>query len=572
MRKLIFTSLFIFATSFLFAQEKDNLKTEEIVVEKPYTPTITDAFKVISNPSIDNSKTFQKEKVSYSIFSIPVASTFAPDKGKAKNMELGPKENIYQNYVSVGFGMYASPLIEAFVHTSTDKTNDFGIYVNHYSSNGGLDDEKLNTNFSTTAIDLYYKKIERYFDWQANAGLKRNQVNYYGLPENHLFTDEALNTIDEKQAYKNIYVGGKINFDESIFKGASVLLENFSDDYSNNELRFMVKPMVEFPIASEKITSEFLLDVVSGKFKNGYNTNAEVKNSFFNLGAFPNFEINRDNLSINLGAKLYYSNDLERKENNFYAYPNVTASVKVIDDVFILVAGVTGDLVQNTYKDFADENPYVSPTLNILQTDKQYNAFVGAKGKLASNVSYYFTLNQSNEKGKALYRLNEPLTDGTTTLNKAYQAGNSFGVVYDDVKTLQFSGGVTVEISKELNLSGVVSAANYDTTTENEPWNLPKLTAAITGDYQQEKWFAGAQLFLRGETKDLFQPVASSPITVTNEGYIDMNLKGGYHFSDRLTAFAKINNVLGSDYDQYTNYQVQPMVALAGITYKFDLK
>ena len=94
MRKLIFTSLFIFATSFLFAQEKDNLKTEEIVVEKPYTPTITDAFKVISNPSIDNSKTFQKEKVSYSIFSIPVASTFAPDKGKAKNMELGPKENI----------------------------------------------------------------------------------------------------------------------------------------------------------------------------------------------------------------------------------------------------------------------------------------------------------------------------------------------------------------------------------------------------------------------------------------------------------------------------------------------
>ena len=30
--------------------------------------------------------------------------------------------------------------------------------------------------------------------------------------------------------------------------------------------------------------------------------------------------------------------------------PNVTASFKLIDDVFILVAGATGDLVQNTYQ------------------------------------------------------------------------------------------------------------------------------------------------------------------------------------------------------------------------------
>ena len=580
MRKLLLTSLFIFAISFLFAQEKDKLKTEEIVVEKPYTPTITDAFKVNSNPSIDNSKATQKEKVSYSIFSIPVASTFAPDKGKAKNMERGPKESIYQNYVSVGFGMYMSPLIEAFIHTNTDKTNDFGIFVNHYSSNGGLDDVKLDNNFSTTNIDLYYKKIEKYYSWQANAGLKRNQVNYYGLPKNHLFTDAALNTIDEKQAYKNLYVGGKINFDESIFKGAAVKLETFSDEYNSSEFRFVAKPMVEFPIASEKITSEFLLDIVSGKFKNDYYTNSTIKNSFFNLGAFPNFEINRDNLSINLGAKLYYSNDLERKINEFYAYPNVTASVKIIDDVFILVAGLTGDLIQNTYNNFAEENPYVSPTLSILQTDKQYNAFVGAKGKLASNVSYHFTLNQSSEKGKALFKLNEPLTDGTIILEKAYQAGNSFGVVYDDVKTLQFLGGITVNISKELNLSGEVSAANYDTTIEEETWNLPKLTASISGDYQQKKWFAGAQLFLRGETKDLMQsfndPLSSyfptAPTIVKNDGYLDLNLKAGYNFSERLTAFAKINNALGSDYDQYTSYKVQPFVALAGITYKFDLK
>ena len=55
------------------------------------------------------------------------------------------------------------------------------------------------------------------------------------------------------------------------------------------------------------------------------------------------------------------------------------------------------------------------------------------------------------------------------------------------------------------------------------------------------------------------------------ESYIDLNINGGYIFSDRLSAFAKINNALGKKYFSYTNYQVQTMQILAGITYKFDL-
>ena len=55
--KLLITSFLILVTSVSFSQitkKKDTLKTEEITVEKPYAPTISDAFKVRSNPNIEN--------------------------------------------------------------------------------------------------------------------------------------------------------------------------------------------------------------------------------------------------------------------------------------------------------------------------------------------------------------------------------------------------------------------------------------------------------------------------------------------------------------------------------------
>jgi len=58
---------------------------------------------------------------------------------------------------------------------------------------------------------------------------------------------------------------------------------------------------------------------------------------------------------------------------------------------------------------------------------------------------------------------------------------------------------------------------------------------------------------------------------VKNDSYLDLNLNGGYLFSDRLTAFAKINNAFSQKYHTVVNYQVQTVQILGGITYKFDL-
>ncbi len=576
MRKLYITSLILFISCISFSQEKrsDTLKTEEIIVVKPYTPTISDAFKIKSNPLLQDTDEIQKEKVNYSIFSIPVASTFAPAKGKAKGVIKEPKERLFENYISAGFGNFTSPLFEAYIHSGDSRYNDFGVFINHYSSEGGIKDLLLNDNFSDTRIDVFYKQFDRDYSWQLNAGAQRKQYNYYGLPAEMTFDKEVIDAIDEELIFKNIYVGGKISFEDFFFQGASVELVNFTDDFSSNEIRLLIKPKLEFPISSELINGEFSIDLVSGKFRQTYNDTDVIKHSFLNLGFSPNFEVIRENLKINLGTKLYYTNDLERKINSFYAYPNVTASLKLVDDVFILVAGITGDLLQNTYSSFADENPFVSPTLDILQTDKQYKAYVGAKGKLASDIGYNFSLSHTNEKSKPLYIQNQTKTDGTTLVLNAYEAGNSFGIVYDDIKTLGFFGEITIDASKEFNFAGTFNYSKFTTTDQIEAWNLPTVSATVSAKYQNNSWFAGAKLFYRGETKDYIIPFftsSMSPSIIQNDSYLDLNLNGGYIFSDRLTAFAKINNALGKKYHTFVNYQVQTLQILAGITYKFDL-
>src|SRR5210317_1291696 len=109
----------IFCLSAQAQQKVDTLKTEEIRVVKPYTPTISDAFKIQSVPKLNQTSLRPKPEVNYSIFSVPVASTFTPSKGKVQQLGGTKKEKFYQNYITAGFGNYGTPLLESYIHSET---------------------------------------------------------------------------------------------------------------------------------------------------------------------------------------------------------------------------------------------------------------------------------------------------------------------------------------------------------------------------------------------------------------------------------------------------------------------
>ena len=91
------------------AQKKqENIGTEVVNVVKPYTPTISDAFKVKETPSLDDEDNSKKENIKYNIFSFPVASTFTPSKGRAAGVDKSKQERLFKNYVTAGFGNFGT--------------------------------------------------------------------------------------------------------------------------------------------------------------------------------------------------------------------------------------------------------------------------------------------------------------------------------------------------------------------------------------------------------------------------------------------------------------------------------
>jgi len=85
--RMVVGILFLLVSQFSFAQKKEQIGTEVVNVVKPYTPTISDAFKVKETPVLDDEGNSKKEPIKYNIFSFPVASTFTPSKGKAEGVE-----------------------------------------------------------------------------------------------------------------------------------------------------------------------------------------------------------------------------------------------------------------------------------------------------------------------------------------------------------------------------------------------------------------------------------------------------------------------------------------------------
>jgi len=572
-KKIVILVVFFFLTGITFAQKKgkEKLDTEEITVVKSYTPTVSDAFKIKTDPKLDSVEIGNKKKVNYTINSVPVASTFTAATGKAKALQRGPKERIFNNYVSAGFGNYTTPIIEIFAHSNTTNYNDFGGFLNYHSSGGGIDGVRLDDNFSNLNLDLFYKQTERYFEWQITTGISNLVSNWYGISDDINFTNNVLKSIDENQSFSEIYAGGEIEFFDALVHRGDVKLSRFFDKADSAENFAQLSGVVDFPIMSEMIYTKISFEFLNGKFDRNFLATDNIEYNFFNLGFSPNFEILREDLTVNVGAKLYYSMTDTDEGSKFYAYPNITASYNIDNEALIAFAGVTGDLQQNSYKSFVEENPFVSPTLDIQRTSQQYYAYGGIKGLWNSNFNFNAKVAYGSETDKPLFKLNPSKTNGNTVVENGYEAGNSFQVIYDDVTTLHASAELIIDFTKEIKFGGNIEYNSYVLDTQVHAWNLPILKSTLLASYTRKKWSAGADLFFVTDRKDeLIIIPTSSTNRITNSAYFDINLNGIYNFNEKLSAFANFNNILSTNYQRYTNFEVQGFQFLGGLKYKFD--
>jgi len=297
-------------------QEQDTIKTDVINVVKPYTPTISDAFKVKETPSLDDDVTTAKKEVKYNIFSFPVASTFTPAKGKAAVVDKAKKIKLFDNYATIGVGTYTTILGEVYLNHSLGRDESVSAYVGHHSSNGGIEDVLTNDGFSDSKVNVSYSKNSADYVWNVAGGFQHQSYNWYGLlqPE---FNQATADSLDVGHSYYNAHIGGDIDFEDGIISKGNIHFRRFGDSYDSAENRFKIGTTLNFDVQDQNINTALFFDYLGGGFDRAYNINTPLNYGNFHLGVAPKFQLKQDDLTVDLGIKAILIMILLRKTHLF---------------------------------------------------------------------------------------------------------------------------------------------------------------------------------------------------------------------------------------------------------------
>lgn len=582
--KITFLPIFLFLTTLLSSQQvvsqqkPSGVGSEELTVVKPFTPTITDATKLPFIPLVTDPEVASKEKVTYSILSFPVASTFTPKKGTAQGVEPLPIEHHFANSATLGIGNFGTINAELYAQKQLSKSSYFGGFLKHLSSQGGIKEALLKNNFHDTSLEVAYVNDGDKLGYNVNIGFQNQGYNWYGLPDafgaslSQVDRTNLIEGISPQHNYTTLYLSGKIAAKGDFYKAANFTLSRFSDSYLSAENSFLIAPIFEFSAFENKIKMDFLFNYLSGSFATNFQQIIPlgINYGFTTLGFSPSYAIEKNDWDINLGVSLFYNSNTENKKSKFYMYPNVRASYKIVKDLVVFYTGATGILQQNTYQDFVSQNPYVSPTLLIQPTEQQYELYAGLKGKITTTASYSVKASYSNERNRAFFISND-FTENPS--NQSYAFGNSFSVVYDTLKTLSLFGEAKADFSENLSVGIHGSFSTYTNNFLAEAWNLPSVTAAFTADYQfTDKWSASTSIFYVGSRKD-FQnnlDIMANSAPITLDAYLDANVQLRYQHNKQFSGYIKANNIANQAYQKWLNYPVQSLQIMLGANYAFD--
>ncbi|MGB5981258.1 MAG: hypothetical protein WBG46_03865 [Nonlabens sp.] len=575
-RKYIILAFVAALSSFAIAQdnpekeEEDRLNGGTITVVKAYDPTISDAFKVNSIPQINDTTKVKKKPVTYRIFSVPVASTYTPITGGLDKLRPRERAKYFDNYARLGLGNYVNILGEFAGNFEIDRNSDFGVFLNHNSSQGGIDEVEAENGFSDTALDLSYGARSREMNWGVTGGGRYRTANWYGDFENtpNPLTEDS----DVGLNYINYGLGGRAEFFGKTFEKIEVKFSGISSGEDASEFRIQARPELMFDIMDTDANIAAEVDYLSGSFGTQGIFPVPEDYSYLNTGLNPSINLYGDQYKAELGARLNYIQDLENSEGEFKVYPDINASYILVEDLLVGYTKIGGGLDLNSLAGFADENLFLAPSIFIAPTDRQIDAQLGIRGKLTSQFAYKVYGGYRIEENRNFYITDTGFNPfNTSTEPEAWESGNVFYTRYADLNTATAGAALTFDNGNGLDITLKGAYMSYDVengdTFENVPSQLPEITADLIAGYQiNEKWNAGATLYFVGE-REAFR-IGSGVETL--DGFVDLNLDVTYKINPKLSAFLRGNNLTGGNYEFYSGYPVQSLQVLGGAVYKFD--
>lgn len=524
--------------------DKDPSLQEEINVVTTYKPRLTDVDKLDVNV-VDEPELGDQPELTYEVETQPIQLPVYQPDAVLPPLRKPPLDRLYEHYLKLGGGNYASVFAEYFYSSNRNEEHLLAAHAKHYSGNGPVEE----SGFRQHLLELYGKKNWDQTVLAGEAGWHYNRHRFYGTIPDSL---KLLDGFDTRQVFNEFFLRadfGNAKADTGEFRyDLNVGYNFFHTRYAAKEHLFQVGGTASEYFGNDRIT-------LNADYEQAiYNYDTTQSRSWFSGSA--HYRLTKDDWFARIGFSAATQGG--DPGQSFFFYPDIMAEYQLAGRYLIAYGGITGHLDFNTYQSFAKENIWLSPDVELRNTNTLFELFAGAKGSLSNRFSFFSKVSYSSVENMAFY-LNDPLFP------------QQFQVVYDSTNTNVLSLEVQglYQIAKELSLGGKVAFHSYNTSLPHA-WHRPNLEAEINGRYSiQDKIVLTLDLYSYGRRWATIPGVEVEPVKLPT--LLDANAEVKYNFSKTFAAYIQFQNILNNQYQWYYQYPVRGFHLLAGLTVDFGL-
>jgi len=520
--------------------------TEEIEVVRPYKPVLADAVKIRRNPNLNDIEPF-KPQLSYNILDKRQELNTDIRQLQAQEPLKKPDVILKNNYLKIGAGNMNGGLGELYMNTGNDQALQAGFFLKHLAQEGSLNKQK----FSVEKASLFGKSILDQVTLNGELGYDRRSTYFYGYnPANPL-----ANADPAKQRFDMVTLKGEIlkNYKEKdnisyALKGDAYLLKNILATKENslalsgffnkawNQFNFGINTSVDFTANKDAV----------------YN----ISNNIARVNPYIKFQ--GPNYKLTLGMNLVQEFGTTSRSN---VLPAVTAEADIIPKYATIYAGFTGDVLKTSIRALSEEDPYLNNNLTIKNAVEKVNIFGGIKGNAGTGFGY---------KATAFYKTisNLPL------LVNSVSGMEKFDVVYDggDSKIVGLEGEISLSTTEMFSWTGKLIIDNYTLATEASAWFKPDFQLLSDARLSvNKKFIIDGSVIVNGGSEAKTYTYTPAPVEsiVSIKSFVDLSAGAEYHFTDKIGLYLHVNNILGTQYQQYLYYSKLGLNVIGGFNFSF---
>jgi hypothetical protein len=575
------------------SSQKDTVYNESVIVNVGFNPIVSDANKIVENPTIFDTS-FSQINLSFEKIDKGYTTQLAFDTIKAAQVKGEPVARLYNFNIKGGLGMAFSkklgngftPLLQASYTSLRDrhliygadvyfrniigKTKDYG-YGGYSNGDINLWAKKIMDNYALTSR-VYYNYNRHYYYGTSpylafDSVLKDAQKKDYRVTYHNLGLDLAMTKLQRDNSFQtNSYF--TLNYTSSKLKSRELdlhLLLDFSKnlhlfgateqtlglsfDY-RHAFRFYKGTFLD-TIMNVPLGNYFINDVSVLYANNADDIESYSKSrALFNFSPYFIFDYKKFHFFTSLAfvPKINGYND-------FQILPTATISFEVIQNILSFYGGFKSEAKLPTLYDLVSDNPFLAPSIR-LQDEANENLFI----KLITTISpsAQITLEGGITEMKNYHFYYNTLAYNTPICN-------TMTIDYANAKRYY----ATFETHFNLSSSFFCNLeATYQQITRDDDltaYYCPKFytTLDLTYKYADKLLVSVAPTFkTKQKAKYLDTEYKIKPT-------INVALDVTYNYTNNWSFFLTAENLSFQNYNYYYGYPVYSFIALVGAKYRF---